>query len=319
MRESEPEQGCLQSGMTGELRTGIRSFWDGKGPGVKRNGVMALLLNSLGTEKKPDQEKQSVMASLNRRIIRCQACRLSVTRSHALTGEGSLHARMLFVALSPGAKEDTEGRMFIGPSGKILNALFNAAGVARSTVYMTNLIKCMLPKNRRPKMDEIGTCSPFLTEEISIVRPGVIVPLGYYATRAVFHQYEVDAPAARTDYASCYGQLVFSKNQKIFPLPHPSSLIYRPDYMPATRKKYQKLRVLSADCKWYPVCPMKYYYENGWLEKKWIALYCQGDWENCVRYEMEDKGDYHPDWMLPDGRLNEYLRKRSASKDLSTG
>lgn len=85
-------------------------------------------------------------------------------------------------------------------------------------------------------------------------------------------------------------------------------LVYRPDYFSATQKKYEKCEVLLNECKWFPVCPMKRFYESGWLEKKWIALYCQGDWHNCIRYQMEAKGEYHPDWMLPDGSFDEQLK-----------
>lgn len=53
---------------------------------------------------------------------------------------------------------------------------------------------------------------------------------------------------------------------------------------------------------------MKYYYEQGILEKKWIEDYCHGDWSSCVRYHMEEKGQPHPDYMLPDGTLCEELR-----------
>ena len=63
-------------------------------------------------------------------------------------------------------------------------------------------------------------------------------------------------------------------------------------------------------CKWFSVCPIKYFYEKGKIEKKWIRLYCQGDWSRCVRYTMEESGEYHPDWMLPDGRIDEGLRER---------
>ena len=63
-------------------------------------------------------------------------------------------------------------------------------------------------------------------------------------------------------------------------------------------------------CKWYPVCPMKMFYEAGILDKKWIERFCKGDWTNCKRYEMEEKGAYHQDWMLPDGTLDESLRSR---------
>lgn len=66
-------------------------------------------------------------------------------------------------------------------------------------------------------------------------------------------------------------------------------------------------KVNTKQCKWYPVCPMKYYYEQGKLDKKWIDQYCLGEWFRCVRYQMEEKGEYHPDWMLPDGSLDERL------------
>lgn len=64
-----------------------------------------------------------------------------------------------------------------------------------------------------------------------------------------------------------------------------------------------------SDCKWYPVCPMKYYYELGKLEKKWIENYCKGDWKRCVRYKLEEKGEFHPNYMLPDGTINPKLEE----------
>jgi hypothetical protein len=60
-------------------------------------------------------------------------------------------------------------------------------------------------------------------------------------------------------------------------------------------------------CKWYPVCPMKWFYEQGKLDEKWINNYCKGDWSSCVRYIMEEKGQYHPDNMLPDGTIDKNL------------
>ena len=62
------------------------------------------------------------------------------------------------------------------------------------------------------------------------------------------------------------------------------------------------------ECKWYPVCPMKWYYENGKIAEKWVKNYCKGNWKECVRYQMEEKGAYHPDWMLPDGTIDESLK-----------
>lgn len=60
-------------------------------------------------------------------------------------------------------------------------------------------------------------------------------------------------------------------------------------------------------CKWYPVCPMKFYYEQGKLDRKWIDKYCMGNWEGCVRYQMEERCQPHPDYMLPDGEIRQDL------------
>jgi len=65
----------------------------------------------------------------------------------------------------------------------------------------------------------------------------------------------------------------------------------------------------KKECKWYTMCPMKRYYEKGLLNKRWIDDFCRGNWKNCVRYEMEESGKYHPDWMLPDGNLDLSLKE----------
>ena len=62
-------------------------------------------------------------------------------------------------------------------------------------------------------------------------------------------------------------------------------------------------------CKWYHACPMKQFYEEGKLDEKWIQNYCKGDWRKCVRYEMEETSQYHPNSMLPDGTIDKKLAK----------
>jgi DNA polymerase len=56
------------------------------------------------------------------------------------------------------------------------------------------------------------------------------------------------------------------------------------------------------------VCPLKRFYEKGRLDEKWIELYCKGDWESCMRYQLEEKGEPHQDRMLPDGSLDKKLK-----------
>ena len=197
------------------------------------------------TEDKKKQlnlyKKQELLELLNSQIRACEKCSLSVSRKHALVGEGSISARIMFVALSPGVKENSQNRMFIGPSRLVFNKLLYAAGIDRQSVFMTNLIKCMLPKNRKPKTNKIESYSQFLNKEISIIHPEVIVPLGYYATRTVLTKSHADPPAAQKGFVEIYGKLFFSDKQKIFPLPHPASLLYNPSFEPETIEKYKKL------------------------------------------------------------------------------
>ena len=187
-------------------------------------------------------EKQESLDVLNYQIRACERCSLSVTRKHALTGEGDIDARIMFVALSPGVKEDSQNRMFVGPSGQVFNKLLYAAGIDRKLVFMTNLVKCMLPKNRKPTMDEIELCSQFLNDEIFIIHPEVIVPLGSYATRSILTKYHADPQSIGMSFANINGKLLSINNKKIFPLPHPAALLYNPSFEPDTIEKYKKLK-----------------------------------------------------------------------------
>ena len=187
-------------------------------------------------------EKQESLEVINYQIRACKKCSLSVTRKHALTGEGDVDARVMFVALSPGTKEDLQNRMFVGPSGQVFNKLLHAVGIDRELVFMTNLVKCMLPKNRKPTLNEIEFCSQFLDEEISIIQPEIIVPLGYYATKTILTKFHTDPLTAEMSFTKINGKLLFLNDKKILPLPHPAALLYNPSFEADTIEKYNKLK-----------------------------------------------------------------------------
>jgi len=245
---------------------------------------------------------------LNEEIRSCNKCRLSETRINALTGEGNINARLMLIAQAPGENEDQEGIMFIGPSGKVLDELLQISDVDRKEFYMTNLVKCILPKYRKPKQDEIDICSNYLEREIQLIDPEILVPLGYYSTTYIFKKYNLLIPSKK-EFFGLYGRLFLSNSRKILPLQHPAAIIHRSELKDFLIKNYHKLKTLSEDCKWYRVCPMKRFYEEGKLDRKWVELYCKGDWENCIRYHMEENGEPHADWMLPDGTIDEKLTK----------
>ncbi len=245
------------------------------------------------------------LVELREEIAGCKKCRLSETRVNALPGEGRPNAKLMLIAQAPGENEDREGRMFIGPSGRVLDELLGEAGIDRKEIYMTNLVKCMLPGYRRPKWDEIEICSDYLDEEIESINPKIIAPLGYYATRYVFEKCGVPLPSKIH-----YGKLILAGDKKILPLQHPAAMLYNSFIKEEMVENYCRLKVLLVDCKWYQTCPMKRFYEEGMLSEEWVELYCRGDWKSCVRYQMEESGAYHPDWILPDGSIDEKLKGR---------
>jgi uracil-DNA glycosylase family 4 len=245
---------------------------------------------------------------LNRMIRECKKCRLSGTRMNPLCGEGNIGARLMLIAQAPGENEDREGRMFIGPSGKVLDELLKKADISRKEIYMTNLVKCMLPKYRKPKQDEISLCSGYLDKEIELINPKILVPLGYYAIRHIFEKFSIQLPA-KSEFEEVYCRIFLTDDKKVFPLQHPAAVLYHSSIKEKVVKDYRELKVLMSDCKWYQVCPMKRFFEQGKLDKKWVELYCKGDWKSCIRYQMEEEGKPHPDWMLPDGSIDERLHK----------
>ncbi len=231
----------------------------------------------------------------------CQLCDLSKTRKHVLKGEGNSSADIMLIAQAPGEVEDAEGKMFIGPSGKVLDDLFEAAGIRRNTVYITNLLKCMLPQNRRPKQKEISSCSLYLEEEIRRLNPRIISPLGYYATKYIFETNRLGT-FTKSDYPQKIGRVFYTARFFVFPLTHPSSIIHHAEYFATSVINYRSLIDLK-ECKWFRVCPLKHFTDRGLLDNKWVENYCLGDWESCVRFQLEAAGTPHPDQLLPDGSM----------------
>ena len=113
----------------------------------------------------------------------CVLCPLSKRRKNAVPGEGPSDAPVMVVGEAPGANEDQQGRPFVGSAGRNLEDLLSRAGLARSNVFITNVVKCRPPNNRDPLPAEISACSGFLDAQVDLVSPKVIVTLGNFATR----------------------------------------------------------------------------------------------------------------------------------------
>ncbi len=130
--------------------------------------------------------------------------------------------------------------MFIGPSGEVLEELLISSHIERKEIYMKNLIKCMLPKNRKPKWDEIETCGQFLECEIAAVRPRILVPQGYYATRYIFKKYGIAYPS-KAEFYRVYGNTFVVGNQEIISAQHPSAFLHNAAVREDMIKNYRNL------------------------------------------------------------------------------
>ncbi len=132
-----------------------------------------------------EEERRRALRATAEAISVCTLCRLHATRAHAVPGEGPVGAAILLVGEAPGRDEDAAGRPFVGRAGRILDAALAAARLPRESVFITNVVKCRPPKNRRPKRDEVAACRTYLLGQIALVRPQIIVTLGATALRGV--------------------------------------------------------------------------------------------------------------------------------------
>lgn len=117
-------------------------------------------------------------------IYNCKKCRLWQGAKHGVPGEGPLHAQVMFIGQNPGADEDETGRPFVGRAGKFLTKTLVEYGIKRDDVFITNIVKHVSPKNRKPLNDEVKACLPYLITQISVIKPKIIVLLGASAKEA---------------------------------------------------------------------------------------------------------------------------------------
>jgi len=132
--------------------------------------------------------------TLEAQALACTACALHQTRRQVVFGVGARQARWFVVGEAPGADEDRQGEPFVGRAGQLLNEMLRAAGAARDSVYIGNILKCRPPDNRDPRPDEVGHCIGFLKRQIELVKPGLILAVGRIAAQNLLG---VDTPIGR--------------------------------------------------------------------------------------------------------------------------
>ena len=165
------------------------------------------------------------------KINNCIKCGLSKERNLIVFGEGNADSDLMFIGEAPGADEDKTGRPFIGKAGQLLTKIIESINLKRESVYIANIIKCRPPGNRNPEQNEIESCSPFLREQIDIIKPKIICTLGKFSTMFIFNEISNAAGGENIEFEKIgghRGKIYNYKNIKVIPTYHPSYLLRNP-------------------------------------------------------------------------------------------
>lgn len=165
-------------------------------------------------------------------VTGCPLCKLARTRKNAVPGEGQLAAKIMFVGEAPGRSEDDKGRPFVGAAGRILDEMLSKAGIQRSQVFITNVVKCRPPNNRVPEDDEVGACMPYLDRQIALIRPRIICILGRTAYSSLLGGSSITANR---------GKVIEKAGQKYFLTIHPAAAIYNKSMLSLLEADLKKL------------------------------------------------------------------------------
>jgi DNA polymerase len=163
-----------------------------------------------------DEQK---LEKLAKRIRVCTLCELHRSRTEAVPGEGPIQAEIMLIGEGPGASEDKQGRPFVGASGKFLDQLLEQAGVTRTDVFITNVVKCRPPENRDPLRDEVQICTGnYLQHQLEIVNPSIIVTLGRHSMGLFFKGAKI---------TQIHGQMRKVDDRFVIPMFHPAAALHQ--------------------------------------------------------------------------------------------
>lgn len=186
----------------------------------------------MDTTTQPESNRTELMRQIKDEVFNLTTSPLYPERTknkvYPVIGEGSHVAKIMFVGEAPGRNEAATGRPFCGAAGKILDELLAYAGINRTDVYITNIVKDRPPFNRDPLPEEIVAYGPFLDRQINIIQPQVIATLGRYAMGYIMERFgliEQLKPISQMHGKVFQGQASYG-SMTVVPLYHPAVAIY---------------------------------------------------------------------------------------------
>ncbi|MCH7488324.1 MAG: uracil-DNA glycosylase [Chloroflexi bacterium] len=172
------------------------------------------------------------LANLAEQISGCPKCALAKTRTNAVPGSGNPNADIVFIGEGPGFHEDQQGLPFVGAAGKFLDELLASINLRREDVYICNVIKCRAPDNRDPLPNEIDACTPWLTQQLDVLKPRMIVTLGRFSMSRYF-------PGATI--GRIHGQAKRIDGVLVVPMYHPAAALHQASLRQTIMEDFQKL------------------------------------------------------------------------------
>jgi len=132
-------------------------------------------------QAQPNRQQDCAWQNLQNSVRACTACGLDKTRTQTVFGVGSRSASLMIIGEAPGFYEDQKGEPFVGRAGQLLDAMLQAIGLTRDSVYIANILKCRPPENRDPSALEVSLCTPFLEKQIAHLQPKLLLAVGRIA------------------------------------------------------------------------------------------------------------------------------------------
>lgn len=190
-------------------------------------------------------DKKSQLEIIEKEAKECKKCKLHKTRTNVVFGNGNPESKILFIGEGPGFNEDKKGIPFCGKAGEVLDLLLASIGFEREDIYITNVVKCRPPNNRDPEEEEIESCSNFLTRQLEIIKPKVIVCLGRYSMKEIFKRFSINETSP---ISKLHGNIFQKDDFFIVPLYHPAVAVYNPDRYNVLKNDFEKIKeVLEKD------------------------------------------------------------------------
>lgn len=168
------------------------------------------------------KSKAEILDQVRVEILGSDICPdLAKTATQLVMGDGNPDADIVLIGEAPGKKEDELGLPFVGASGRFLNEMLESAGLARSDVYITNIVKYRPPNNRDPLPEEKQAFWPYLMKQLEIIQPKVIITLGRHSG-----QYFIPDLKISHDHGQAREVTLGGRTHLVIPLYHPAAALY---------------------------------------------------------------------------------------------